>query len=68
MRAEYLKGWLWGANHKKHPVSRIWELVERLIKMAFGDGNLPEELAWETMVLLPKGKGEYWGIRIFEVT
>ena len=29
--------------------------------------NGPEEIAWVTMVLLPKGKGEFRGIEIVEV-
>ena len=30
--------------------------------MEIAEGVLPEELTWATMILLPKGKGDYWGI------
>ena len=33
----------------------------------FGGGTPPEDLTWATMVLIPKGKGEFWGIGIVEV-
>ena len=39
----------------------------RLVRVMFGDGNIPEEIDWVTMVLLPKGKGDYWGIGLVEV-
>ena len=41
------------------PEGIMWELVVRLVQVMFRDGTIPEEIAWETMVLLPKGKGEY---------
>ena len=40
----------------------------RLIQLAFGDGTLPEDLTWVTMVLLPKGKEKYRGTGLVEVT
>ena len=30
----------------------------RLVKLVFGNETVSEEIAWATMVLLPKGKGE----------
>ena len=57
MQAEDLKGWLRKATHTKAPESRRWEILVRLVRRTFGDGNPPEELAWETMVLILKGKG-----------
>ena len=33
----------------------------------FEDVVVSEELAWSTMVFLPKKKGEYWEIGIMEV-
>ena len=43
------------------------KLIVRLVNLEFGDRNLPEELVLMTMVLLPKGKGEYQAINIVEV-
>ena len=39
----------------------------RLVNWTFGDGTLPEELAWATMVIIPTGMGGFWGIGIVEV-
>ena len=39
----------------------------RLVQVMFRDGTVPEEIAWTKMVLIPKGKGGYMGIRIVEV-
>ena len=39
----------------------------RLVQVMFRYGTAQEEIAWETMVFLPKGKGEYRGIRLVEV-
>ena len=43
------------------------ELVVRLVQVMFGDGAVPEEIAGATMVLLQKGKGEYWGIGLVDI-
>ena len=40
----------------------------RLVQRNFMDGTPPLELAWKTMVLTPKGNGEYRGIGIIEVS
>ena len=68
MLTEDLNEWLRKAKSKKEMVRRRCELVVRLIQLAFGDGTLSEDLAWSTMVLLPKGKGGYRGIISFDVT
>ena len=39
----------------------------RLVQVMFRDGTVPEEIAWEMMVLITKGKGEYRGIGLVEV-
>ena len=38
-----------------------------LTQTAFRDGNLAEEATWQTVVIIPKGKGEFWGIGLVEV-
>ena len=48
-------------------MKRKWELVVRLAQLEFGDGTVTEEIAWEMMVILPKGKGEYQEIELVEV-
>ena len=67
MRVEDLKGWLRGASICTNPVKHQCQLLVRLIQKTFKDGVVPEEVAWETMVFLPKGRGEYWGIGFIEV-
>ena len=67
MHTEDLKGWLREATCMKSPVRRRWELLVRLLHQMFRDDTSPEELAWATMALNPKGKGEFWGIGIVYV-
>ena len=45
-----------------------WRLLVRLIQNNFKDGVVPEEVAWSTMILFMKGRGEYWGIGLFDVS
>ena len=66
MRTENLKGWRQESKREKDPEGIRRELVVRLFKVMFSDGSVLEDIYWETMVLLPKGKGEYRGIRIVE--
>ena len=39
-----------------------------MTQTAFRDGTLAEAAAWQTVVLIPKGKGEFRGIGLVEVT
>ena len=39
-----------------------------MTQMEFRDCKLVDEAAWQTMVLIPKGKGEFRGIGLVEVT
>ena len=55
------------ARHEKDRVKRRWELVVRLVQVTFGDGNVLENIAWEMMVLLPKGKGGYQEVVMLDV-
>ena len=45
-----------------------WGRVVELIQTAFRDGELAEEATWQAVVLTPKGKGDYRGIGLVEVT
>ena len=44
-----------------------WEKVVDLVRLAFRDGVLPEEAAWQAVVLIPKEGGDYRGIGLVEV-
>ena len=38
----------------------LWGKVVELTQTEFRDGNLTEEAIWQTVVLIPKGKGEFY--------
>ena len=38
-----------------------------LVRAAFGEGLLAEEATWQAVVLIPKGRGDYYGISLVEV-
>ena len=44
-----------------------WEMVVELVHMEFRYGVLMEEAAWQAVVLIPKGVGDYCGIGLVEV-
>ena len=39
-----------------------------ITQTAFWEGKLAEEATWQTVLLIPKGKGEFRGIGLVEVT
>ena len=45
----------------------LWGKVVDLTQTAFRDGTLAEEATWQTVVLIPKGNGEFRGIGLVEV-
>ena len=67
MRLEDLKGWLVEASRETDPMTYRWQLLVQLIQTTFKDGAVPEEVAWSTMVFLPKLRGQYWGIGLVGV-
>ena len=46
----------------------LWGKVVEITQTAFQEGKLAEEATWHTVVLIPKGKKEYRGIELVEVT
>ena len=46
----------------------LWLKVVEITQTAFREGNLAEEATWQTVVLISKGKGEFRGIGLVEVT
>ena len=44
-----------------------WEMVVELVPLAFRDGFLAEESAWQVVVMILKGRGGYRGIGIVKV-
>ena len=43
-----------------------WERVVELVQTDVRDGDLAEEATWKAVVLIPKGKKDYWGIGLVE--
>ena len=39
-----------------------------MTQTAFREGKLAEEATWQTVVMIPKGKGEFRGVGLVEVT
>ena len=59
MHTEDLKGWIREAMRKREPVRTQCDILVRLVQRTFEDRAPRTELAWATMVLIPKGKGVY---------
>ena len=81
IRAEHLKGWLVAAKRRQMAEEKgeekteaeeeggdLWGKVVEITQTAFWEGKLAEEAAWQTVVLIPKGRKEYRGIGLVEVT
>ena len=54
------------ATREEHPDTANWEQGVEIPQMAFGDSRLHTEWMWQTVVLIPKGNGEFIGIIIVE--
>ena len=82
MRAEHLKGWLMAARRGEteetadkeggdqentREGAENWARFVDLVQTAFRDGDLVEEVTWQALVLIPKGKKGYRGIGLVEV-
>ena len=67
MRAEHLQGWLAAVTREKDPDTGHWDQVIDLVQTVFQDGLLPAECTCQTVVLLPKGNGDFRGIGLVEV-
>ena len=81
IRAEHLKGWLAAAKRgvaaeekgknkteAEEEGEEMWGNVVERTQTTFREGKLAEEAAWQTVVMTPKGKGEFRGIGLVEVT
>ena len=81
IRAEHIKGWIAAAKRggvaedkgkekteAEEEGEEMWGKVVEMTQTDFRDGKLAEEAAWQTVVLIPKGKGEFRGIELVEVT
>jgi hypothetical protein len=73
MRAEHVKAWLQGIMEEEDPESQgnagkgdNWDLYVELVLAVWAHGTIPCQLLWSTVVLIPKGGGDYRGIGLLE--
>ena len=67
MRAEHLCQWLIDAMRDNAPDATNWLKVVAIVQAAFQDGTLAEELTWQTVILILKGKGDFQSIVLVKV-
>jgi hypothetical protein len=74
MRAEHAKEWLRGIRQEDNP-ERLgggpgdgdhWRLLVQLVQAAWTHGEIPCQLLWIIVILIPKGGGDYPGIGLLE--
>jgi hypothetical protein len=71
MSAEHLKAWLALATEPPEGAARddaAWEALCTFVRHIYATGEMPAELSWAIMILLPKGEGQYRGIGLLEIT
>jgi hypothetical protein len=73
MRAKHVKEWLHDMQWEEDPEGHgaecagdSWCLFVQLVQTAWTHGVIPCRLLWSIFVLIPKGGGDYRGIRILE--
>ena len=59
LRAETLKEWLEEATREQEPYMENWDQVTSCVKLCFVEQSIPTQLSWSTVVLVPKGSGNY---------
>ena len=71
MRAEDVKSWLRGieaeeAGEEPKGAGDRWRALVKLVQAIWERGEIPRQLLWVIVVLLPKGGGDYRGIGLLE--
>jgi hypothetical protein len=79
MKAEHLKGWL-DAIQRKEKAAREnpgrvgntelgskWRIFLELIQVIWDWGEIPKQMSWMVIVLLPKGGGNFRGIGLLDL-
>lgn len=68
MKAEDFHEWLADARRKENPDTTRWLALVATIQHIFKTGNVPKEVCWTLLALLPKPDGGVRGIGLLEVT
>jgi hypothetical protein len=70
MCAEHIKQWLHDMiveeEDGKDGLGDKWRLFVELIQIVSAEGEIPQQMAWMTVLLLPKGGEDYHGIGLLE--
>jgi hypothetical protein len=74
MRAEDVKHWLHGIRLEEDPKAGMgnknaednWHMFLKLVQAVWDHGNIPPQLLWVIVVLIPKGGSNYQGIGLLE--
>ena len=72
MHSEDIKGWLRGIKKEERDdngqaeAGDKWRLFVQLVQTIWTTGEIPKQMLLEIVVLIPKGKGQYCGIRLLE--
>jgi exonuclease III len=66
MRVDHFKEWYAESVREKEPDRTRWDALVELVQHCYSTGNLPQEAAWMTTVLLPKTDGGVRGIGLVE--
>ena len=69
MKAEDLKQWLREAfrDGEEEPRRDRWDNLVTLVQHCWTSGELPKELSWTFLALLPKGQADHRGIGLIEI-
>jgi hypothetical protein len=67
IRAEHLREWLNASERENNPDPSRWNKMVELVQHAFETGDLPSELPWSVLALIPKGSGGCRGIGFLEI-
>ena len=73
MRAEEMRGWLRNAELEETQEGYVgagdnWRLLVQLITTIWDTGEIPRQMLWMIVVLIPKGNsGDFRGIGLLEV-
>mmetsp|Transcript_21821 Transcript_21821/g.47506 ORF Transcript_21821/g.47506 Transcript_21821/m.47506 type:complete len:265 (+) Transcript_21821:1172-1966(+) len=69
-KAEHIKQWLKdmeeGEKAEKEEMGDKWQAFVRPIQMVWKTGDIPRQMMWVVVVLLPKGGGNFRGIGLLE--
>ena len=63
---EFLKGMVTEEKEEVEGAGDNWRMVVNLVQSIWAEGHVPQQMLWMTVVLIPKGGGNYRGIRFLE--